>query len=145
MSTRDLKALEHRFFEEFNKGKAAAMAVIDETLATNVVLHGPDGRDVRGLKEHKQMFAEMFDAFPDIHMILDDIIAEGDKAAFRYTMTGTHKGKYMGIPPTNKKTSTSMIEIDRVAGGKIVEAWARADTLGIMQQLGVVPTPGKGK
>jgi hypothetical protein len=143
MSTKDLKALTRHWLEEFNKGKATAMAVIEETLATNAVLHGPDGRDVRGLKEHKQMFGEMFDAFPDIHMTLDDIIVEGDKVALRYTMTGTHKGKYMGIPPTNKKMSASMIEIDRIAGGKFVEGWARADTLGIMQQLGVVPMPKK--
>ncbi len=85
------------------------------------------------------------DAFPDLHVTLDDIIVEGDKAAIRFTGTGTHKGELMGIPATNKKATWSSVEIDRFAGGKFVESWERFDTLGVMQQLGVVPTPGKGR
>jgi predicted ester cyclase len=86
-----------------------------------------------------------FDAFPDGHMTIDDLVVEGDKVVARYTLTGTHKGEFMGIPATNKKVTGWVIEIDRVAGGKCVEGWSRMDTLGLMQQLGVVPTPGKGK
>jgi predicted ester cyclase len=78
-------------------------------------------------------------------LTVDDLIVEGDKAVVRYTITGTHKGAFMGVPPTNKKVTIWVIEIDRFAGGKIVEGWDRFDTLGIMQQLGVVPRPGKGK
>jgi predicted ester cyclase len=88
---------------------------------------------------------EVFDAFPDTHMTIEDLIVEGDKVVGRYTMTGTHKGAYMGIPPTNKKLTMSVIEIDRFVGGKCVESWLKADTLGMMQQLGAIPTPGKGK
>ena len=143
MSAKDLKALERRFFEEWNKGKAAAMAVIDETCATNIVFHGGSGRDIRGLKDFKQFISEFYDAFPDIHLTIDDMVVEGDKVAIRYTVTGTHKGEFMGIPPTNKKVTIWAIEIDRVVGGKFVEGWARFDTLGLMQQLGVVPTPKK--
>jgi hypothetical protein len=145
MSTKDLRALERHFFEECNKGKAAAMAVTDETCASNIVFHDPSGRDIRGLRGFKQSLSEMFEAFPDIHITIDDLITEADKAVIRYTMTGTHKGPRMGIPTTNKKVTLSIIVIDRVAGGKFVECWERFDTLGFMQQLGVVPKSGKGK
>jgi predicted ester cyclase len=145
MSTKDLKALERRFFAEWNKGKTAAMAVIDETCAPNIVFHRGDGEIIRGLKDFKQYFNEFYDAFPDNHLTLDDIIVAGDKAAVRYTITGTHKRAYKGIPPTNKKVTLWVIEIDRVVGGKFVEGWERSDTFGFMQQLGLVPTPGKGK
>jgi len=143
MSTKDLKALEHHFFEEWNKGKAATMAVIDELCAPNIVFHGR--RDTRGLKNLKKSFSEFYDAFPDLHATIDDMVAEGDKIALRFTWTGTHKGAFMGIPPTNKKVTMWALQIDRIAGGKCVEYWTRMDTLGLMQQLGVVPTPKKEK
>ena len=73
------------------------------------------------------------------------MVAEGDKVAYRWTLTGTHKGEFEGIPPTNKKVTVWAISISRIAGGKIVEDWSRVDTLGLMQQLGVVPTPKKEK
>jgi steroid delta-isomerase-like uncharacterized protein len=143
MSAKDLKALEHRFATEWNKGKAAAMKVIDELCATNIVWHDANGQDIRGLKDFKKSMDEFFNAFPDNHFTISNIIAEGDKVAVIYTITGTHKGELMGIPPTNKKVTLLVIEIDRFAGGKFVECWIRFDTLGFMQQLGVVPTPKK--
>ena len=143
MSAKDLKALTRRFIEEWNKGKAAAMAVIDELYATNFVSHGDE--DIRGIKNVKQSTSEEFSAFPDLHFTIDDMIVEGDKLAARYTITGTHKGEYMGAPPTNKKITIRAIAIERFAGGKIVEEWGSMDTLGLMQQLGVVPTPKKEK
>jgi steroid delta-isomerase-like uncharacterized protein len=143
MSAKDLKALTRRFIEEWNKGKAAAMAVIDEMYATNFVSHGDE--DIRGIKNVKKSTSEEFSAFPDQHFTIDDMIAEGDKVAARITMTGTHKGEYMGAPPTNKKITIRAIAIERFAGGKIVEEWGQTDTLGLMQQLGLVPTPKKEK
>jgi predicted ester cyclase len=142
LSTKDLKALERHFFEEWNKGKAAAMAVIDETCANNIVWHST-GDDIRGLNDFKKYMGEFYDAFPDNHFAIDDIFTEGDKVAVRYTITGTHKGKYMGILPTNKKVKLWVIEIDRIVGGKFVEDWIRFDTSSMMQQLGLVPTPAK--
>jgi predicted ester cyclase len=139
MSTKDPKVLTHHLVNEFNKGRAAIMAVIDEIFATNIVLHSADGRDIRGLKDHKQMFGEMFDAFPDGHMTLDDMLAEGDNVAIRYTTTGTHNGEYMGILPTHKTVTISMIEIDHIVGGKFVEAWARTDTMSVKQQPASYP------
>ena len=145
MSAKEIKALERRFIEEWNKGKAAAMAVIDELCATNIAYHGGGGEEIRGLKDFKQSMGEFSSAFPDSHFIIDDMVVEGDKVAARWTMTGTHKGELGGIPPTNKKVTIWGIFIDRIAGGKTVETWERLDTLGLMQQLGLVPTPGKGQ
>jgi len=143
VSTKDLKLLVLHFAEECNKGKAAAMAVIDETIATNYILHNGFGKDIHGVDDLKKIMSALYDAFPDSHTTIEDIIIEGDKAVIRYTNIGTHKGQYMGIPATNKKVTLSVIDINRIASGKIVEAWERFDTLGMMQQLGIIPTPGK--
>jgi len=132
MSAKENKALMRRLLEEFNKGKAAAMAVID--------------RSIPALKDFKQMESEMYDAFPDMHVTIDDMVAEGDKVAARTTWTGTHKGEFMGVPPTNKKVTFSLIVIDRFAGGKVVEDHGQFDALGLMRQLGLpVPTLKKEK
>jgi predicted ester cyclase len=81
-------------------------------------------------------------AFPDFHATIDDIIAEGDKVVLRQTWTGTHKGEFMGIPPTGKRVSFGVIDIIRVDGDKCVEHWGQMDNAGLMQQLGAVPTRG---
>jgi len=145
MSAEEIKALVRRFFEESNKGKEAALAVIDELFATNIAYHGGGGEEIRGIKDYKQSTSESYNASPDLHFTIDDIVAEGDKVAVRLTFSGTNKGEIMGIPPTNKKLTIWGINIYRVVGGKFVEGWERADTLGLMQQLGVVPTPKKEK
>ena len=144
MSVEEIKALERRFVEEWNKGKVAAMNVIDELYATDYVEHSGTGEDTHGLKDYKQSISELYDAFPDIHFTLHDIVVEGDKAAVRFTFTGTNKGEFMGNPPTNKKMTTWGIYIDRIAGGKFAESWVRYDTLSMMQQLGLAPKPGQG-
>jgi len=145
MSAKEIKALEHRWVKEWNKGKAAAMAAIDELYATDYVEHGATGEDTHGIKDYKKSISELYSAFPDLHFTLDDMVVEGDKAAVRFTFSGTHKGEFMGCPPTNKKWTVWGIWIDRIAGGKFVESWVRYDTLGFMQQLGLVPTPEKAK
>jgi predicted ester cyclase len=145
MSAKEIKALERRLYEEYNKGKAAALAVIDELYATDTIQHSSTGEDIRGIKNYKQHVSEFCSAFPDLHFTIDDMVAEGDKVAVRLTGTGTNKGAFRGIPPTNKKVTVWEIQIDRIVGGKFVEGWSRYDTLGLMQQLGVVPTPKKEK
>ena len=143
MSAKDLKAFIRHLITEMNKGKATAMALIDKNCATSIVWHDPSGQDIRGLKDFKKYMGEMYDAFPDIHWTIDDMVVEGEKAAIRYTVTATHKGAFMGVPPTNKKFKDWGIAIDRYVGKKCVESWSRSDTLGVMQQLGVIPTPKK--
>jgi steroid delta-isomerase-like uncharacterized protein len=143
MSAKDLKALERHFYAEMNKGKAFAMAAYDEMIATHCIFHTATGEDLHGLMEFKKRASEHGGAFPDSHITINDIIVERDKAVIRYTVTCTHKGELMGIPATNKKLTMSVIEIHRFVGGKIVEAWEMSDTLGMMQQLGLVPKPGR--
>ena len=144
MSVEEIKALMRRWFEECNKGKAAFMAIIDELHAIDIVCHGGGGEEICGLKDFKQEIDEWLSAFPDLHFTINDMVVEGDKVAIRTTWTGTHKGELKGVSPTNKKVTAWEIEIDRIADGKIAEVWTRYDTLGVMQQLGLVPAPGKG-
>ena len=82
-------------------------------------------------------------AFPDLHITVEDMIAEGDKIVARLTMRGTHQGAFLGIPPTGKQVTGTAIDINRITGGKSVEHWNNSDTLGLLQQLGVVPLPGQ--
>ena len=137
MSTEDNKALMRRFLEEvFNKKKLAA---IDEFLAPNHVDHtlppglpgGPEGT--------KQAISMTLTAFPDLHLTVEDMIAEGDKVVTRFTTHGTQQRAFGGIPPTGKHVKVSTIEITRIAGGKLVEDWGLDDRLGMLQQLGVIP------
>lgn len=81
-------------------------------------------------------------AFPDLHITTNDLIAEGDKVIKVWTVNCTHRGELMGIPPTGNKLVVKGIEVFRIAGGKIAELWASMDTLGMMQQLGVIPKQG---
>jgi predicted ester cyclase len=145
MSVKEIKALTRRAFEELNKGNAAAMALFDELAVPDYVFHGGSGKDDHSLRDYKKRLNAVYNAFPDLHFTLDDMIVEGDKVANRWTLTATHKGEFEGIPATNKKVKIWAISIDRLAGGKFVESWERFDTLSLMQQLGVVPTSGKGK
>jgi steroid delta-isomerase-like uncharacterized protein len=145
MSTKDLKALTREAFRELNKGKAAAMAVFDKYVVPKYVFHHPDGKVTRSLEGYKKHLSRAYNAFPDLHFVLDDIIMEGDRVVSRWTLTGTHKKAYVGIPATNKRLKVWGITIDRFAKGNIVESWERFDTLSLMQQLGVIPTPGKRK
>ena len=133
-------------FNEYNKGKAVAMIVMEEFYATEVVFHSGIGENVSGLNDYKQHNSELYDAFPDIHWTVDEMIIEGKKKAIRFTLTGTHKRAFRGIPPTNKKVTIQAISIShRNADGKIVEEWHMYDTLGFMQQLGVIPKLRNGK
>ena len=82
----------------------------------------------------------MLSGFPDLRVTIEDMIAERDKVVTRFTTHGTQHGAFGGIPPTGKQVSVSTIEITRIAGGKIVEDWGLDDRLGMLQQLGLVPT-----
>ena len=131
------KAKQCRVWEEvFNKGN---LEIIPELLAPNYVSHESGAKGPEGFKQALTMVRT---AFPDFHCTIDDMLAEGYKVVTRYTMTGTHKGEYMGIAPTGKKVTSTGIVITRWAGGKEVEAWGVSDMLAMYQQLGVSP-PGQ--
>lgn len=134
------KAIVRRWTEEFyNQWN---IEVADELITTDYVHHDPGNPMTRDLEELKQWAPMLFIAFPDFHVTTEDLVAESDKVAKRYTITGTHKGEYMGIPPTDNQIAVTGIEIFRIADGKIVESWWSVDYLGMLQQLGVIPPPG---
>jgi steroid delta-isomerase-like uncharacterized protein len=110
----------------------------DEFYAANAVHHEPD-QDLQGLEEVKQYIAMYFEAFPDMSVSVEDLIAEGDKVVSRYAYLGTHQGELQGIAPTNKHIEKEGITIHRIEGGKIVEEWEQYDKLSFLQQLGAVP------
>lgn len=137
MSEEENKAKTRRFMDEvFNKGN---MAVINELLAPNLVEHNPFPGYPPGLEGFKQGVAAFRKGFPDLHITVDDLIAEGDKVVIRSTMSGTHKGDFMGTPATGKQVKVAGIDIVRIVGGKAVEHWGITQDLEMMQQLGLVP------
>ena len=132
MSVEENKALIRRFNEEaFNGHDVQAR---DRYLGPNFAINGRIVDPVRS----RQNFASLFTAFPDFHRTKEDTIAEGDKVVARYTATGTHRGAFMGVPPTGKKVKFSWITIYRIAEGRVAEEWLLFDAFGLLQQLGAV-------
>jgi predicted ester cyclase len=86
-----------------------------------------------------EVFARLHRAFPDLHIAVEDMIAEGDKVVARNVVTGTHQGEYMGLAPTGKRITYDEIFICRLAGGRIAETWGVVDVLSQMRQLGAIP------
>src|SRR5258708_38594660 len=97
---------------------------------------------IQGKEAFKQFLSMYLTAFPDLHFTIEDIIAEGDTVVVRFTFRGTHQGDLMGIPPTGKQVVVTGIDIICAANGKVVEEWVNRDELSLLQQLGVIPTPG---
>lgn len=132
------KAIVLRSLEElYNQGN---VDLAEEFYATEYVWHNVSGPDVHGSEGMKQHVAMVRSAFPDIRITADDMIAEGDKVVTRWTIVGTQTGEFIGIPPTGVQVMFTGILISRLAGGKIVEDWENSDVLGMLQQLGVIPS-----
>jgi steroid delta-isomerase-like uncharacterized protein len=132
-----------RFYEAgWNQGDHS---VYEEMVAPAFVDHQaipgmPEGRE--GFKMLQVIFKG---AFPDLHMTVDDVVAEETKVACRWTGTGTHQGELFGIPPTGKSVNVTATVIYKVGpDGKWTEGWINRDDMGMMRQLGVIPTPGEG-
>jgi predicted ester cyclase len=139
MSTEDNKTIVRRGIEEHNGGN---LAVIDELYSPDFVNHDPFNPTVRSRQDFKQWFTGLYAAFPDIHFTLDDILAEGDKAAYRITLRATQSGSWRGGAPTGKSINITGTEIVRIRDGKFAERWVNSDALGLLQQLGAIPKPG---
>ncbi|MDR7543239.1 MAG: ester cyclase [Armatimonadota bacterium] len=143
MSTEQNNALARHIVEEvFNRGNTAR---VDELLAPDFVEREalPPGMP-RSREGVKLLVAALRGAFPDFKATIDDIVAEGDNVVIRQTWTGTQRGEFMGVPPTGKRVSFGVSDILRIAGGKCVEHWGQMDGMGMMQQLGAIPSPGQG-
>ena len=134
------KAVVRRFHDEvLNKGN---LALIDELCSHDLVDHTAPPGLPPGVEGAKQTLGIYLAAFPDLHVTMEDMIAEGDRVVVRWTASGTHKGDLMGIAPTGRRVTVTGIAIDRIAGGKTVEHWEVFDQMGLMQQLGVIPAQG---
>ena len=144
MSTEANKELVRKWVDEvLNKRDVSEQSPAYQLVAVDFVGHFPGQPPIEGLETYRQFGSVYFNAFPDLQIIPEDLIAEGDKVTMRYGWRGTHKGELMGIPPTGKQVTTSGISILRVANGKIAEQWDSFDNLGMLQQLGVIPVPGQ--
>ena len=141
MSTEQNKAVVRRFFDEICN--ARKLQVADELFSAG---HTYTDSSIPGIPKgpegQRQLVSTYQAAFPDVHWHVEEMIAEGDKVVTRWTGSGTHKAVLQGnppIPPTGKRATVPGVWIHRIAGGKIVESWNVWDTLGMLQQLGVVP------
>ena len=138
MSTEDNKELGRRALEAVNTHNVSEYT---RYFAPDSKFYGfaPQTLDLEG---YKQTLAMAFAAFPDWHLTIEDMIAEGDKVVTRYTIRGTHQGAFLGIPPTGKQFTYTAITIAQIVNGKAVELRNEFDNLGLLQQLGVIPSMG---
>jgi len=140
MSTEHNKALALRFAEEvINQHNLAA---VDTLFASTYVNHFSPPGAPQGPDGEKQLNAMFFSAFPNCHLTVEDMIAEGDKVVSRWTYQGTHTGEFMGIAPTGKSFTIQGMSVFCLAENKIVDNWTSLDMLALLQQLGVIPSMG---
>src|SRR5437899_9618680 len=138
------KNIVRRLFEEvWNKGQ---VSVADELFASNYTHHDSSTPDLgRGPESEKKRVTLYRNAFPDLRLTIDDILAEGETVVARWSCRGTHKGDLNGIAPTGRQINISGVTITRLEKGKLAEGFVNWDALGLMQQLGVVPELAKTK
>jgi steroid delta-isomerase-like uncharacterized protein len=135
------KSVIRRWIEAYNQRDLEAEAAV---LAPGYVAHVPAAPGpLEGLEAWRQFTAPFTEAFPDLRLTVEDIMSEGDMVAARVAFHGTHRGELQGIPPTGKEVAFSSMEFNRVVGGKVGEHWVELDLLGLMQQLGAIPEPGR--
>jgi steroid delta-isomerase-like uncharacterized protein len=143
VSAEENKATHRRIYEEaFNQKN---LDVLDEVVASEFTDHNPNPGQPPGLEGLKQFLSSIHAAFPDLHVNVEDMVAEGDKVAARLRVSGTHQGEFIGIAPTGNQVTMTGIDILRIADGKVVEHWGNFDDLGMLRQIGVVPEPGQGQ
>ena len=139
MSTEANKAIVWQFVERVQNG--GDLAALDNLCAPGYVNHSaPPGvpADREGLRRLTALFRA---AFPDGRMTIEEMVAEGDRVATRKTFRGTHRGALLGIPPTGRAVAIGLIDLVRLADGQATESWSIADDLGLLRQLGALPSP----
>ena len=122
--------------------ESALESAIDALMGHDALVHGiagPDGNQIRGPAAFKPFFRQFSQAFPDLHITVEDTLVDGDKIAVRCSVTATHTGAGMLAAPTNKPALFTGMCIARVKDGKIVEGWNNFDFLSMYQQLGITP------
>jgi steroid delta-isomerase-like uncharacterized protein len=135
MSRDDNIAAQERFAEGVVNGN---LDVIDEVMADDVVDHDPAPDQGPGPQGFKDFFSNLRNAFPDLNIEPEHMVATDDDVAIAYTLTGTHQGEFLGVEPTGRQVTARGVQIARFRDGEIVERWGSSDELGILQQLGAV-------
>ena len=134
------KATLRRFQEALSSSDWEVISkTIDEVVEPDAKIRTPLPIEATGAELLKEVFGRLLRAFPDLRVTVEDVIAEGDKVVARNTVTGTHRGEYMGLQATGKSVTYNEIFIARFAGGRIAETWGVVDVLSQMRQLGVIP------
>jgi steroid delta-isomerase-like uncharacterized protein len=140
MST-DSKTLARRYFEELLTSPGR-LTVADEILAPDVVFHNPiSATGIHGIEEYKQFALRWYKGFPDRIFTINDSVAEGDKIAVRFTITGTHQGEFMGAAPTGNKITVNGMNLFRIEDGKIADVQAFFNPTELTGPLGISPQP----
>jgi steroid delta-isomerase-like uncharacterized protein len=133
----DNKAIVHRFEQAF---AANDVATIDQLCDPNLVDHNPIPEQKPGLSGFKETIAFYKTVFPDSRVEIHNIFGEGDLVATHWTVVGTHQAEFFGVPATGRQVRAEGMNIYRLAGGRITDVWTQFDGLGVMQQLGALPT-----
>jgi steroid delta-isomerase-like uncharacterized protein len=133
------KATLQRFLDVSNSHDEELLAkTIDEAFHPDARARTPMPTDATGAEVIKEVFTKLHRAFPDLHITAEDMIAEGDKVVSRQTVTGTHRGEYLGVAPTGKTITYSEIFILRFVDGRIAETWGVVDVAAQLKQLGLI-------
>lgn len=138
----DNKAIIRRFYEGIWNERN--LAVVDELVAPSHALLVPSfSGSATGPEAYKSQIHMYLKAYPDLQFTIEDLIAEGDRVACCWTISGTHQGEFMGVPATGKRVSWDGVTIHQITNGKIMDSNVTMDTWGLMQQFGVVGQPHK--
>jgi hypothetical protein len=133
------KATFRRLHDAVNSGDAELISrTIDEVVEPDVRIGTPLPIDATGAQALKQVWATLLRAYPDLHVSVEDLIAEADKVVCRNVVTGTHQGEYLGLPPTGRSVTYNEIFIFRFEAGLIAETWGVVDVLAQLRQLGAI-------
>jgi steroid delta-isomerase-like uncharacterized protein len=135
------KAVARRWIEVFNERDDAAEAAVR---APDYLGHAPASLEPTPLDSEAwtRFLADFVEAFPDLHLTVEDAVGEGDRVAQRVHFAGTHTGEFQGLPPTHKTVEFSALELNRFVDGRVAEHWVQMDSLTLLQQLGLVVVPG---
>lgn len=128
-----------RMHDAVNRGDLELIEkTIDEVCDPGLVFHAPLPTGVSGVQALKQVWRTLLPAFPDLHVRIEDVITQGDKAVYRNTVTGTHLGEYRGLAPTGRPVRYAEVFVLRLSAGRIAEIWGVVDVLAQLRQLGAI-------
>jgi predicted ester cyclase len=137
------KALVRRLLERIRDTGTWDQAVLDEFFMPTYRRHLTPTTPPLTAQEQRERAARLRAAFPDAHVTLEDIVAEGNRVAYRLTIRGTHQGTFLGVAPTQRRVTVSFTAIVRIEEGKLAEEWGGLDQIDLLRQLGATVSVGK--